>query len=201
MVDNLKIIAEKNNDILKITNNAQVCSHIRFLSVKVQQYITEGTLIEDKVENVVNVYNEATNCLVHNITNQENTVNTILFTQPKPVDQLEVIQEVDKSTKSCDLSLVNAINSNINEISAKDQIAVANGAIEKNSVEHKLPDTFTVAPITINICDTVHTDEVTIKDVCRIKHKMSRPETDVYLKKLKYDSPLGLLKVNNNKYE
>lgn len=199
MVDNLKIIAEKNNDILKITNNAQVCSHIRFLSVKVQQYITEGTLIEDKVENVVNVYNEATNCLVHNITNQENTVD-IPLTQPKSVDCLEVIQEVEKSTKSCDLSLVNAIISNVNEISAKDQIAVANGVIENNYVEHKLPDTFTVVPI-INICDTVHTDEVTMKDVCRIKHKMSRPETDVYLKKLKYDSPLGLLKVNNNKYE
>lgn len=195
MVENLKIIAEKNDDILKTTSNPQVCSHIRFLSAKVQHYITEGTLIEDKMGNVASVDNQASNCSVYDINNQENTVD-IPLTQPKTVECLEVT-----STKSPDLPLVNAIINNINEISAKDQIAVGNGAIENNNVEPKLPETFTVVPITINICNTVKNDEVSINDVCCIKHKMSRPETDVYLKKLKYDSPLGLLKVNNSKYE
>lgn len=182
MVDNLKLIAEKNEDILKATNNPQVSSHIRFLSAKVQQYIAESLLIDEKVE--------AINC------NQEITVDIPLIEQ-KPVDCLEVVQEGDESNETPGLSIVNAIINN--EISAKDQIA--NGAIVNNNIEPKLPETSTVIPITIDVCETVQINEVTLEEVCYSKRKVSRPETDVYLKKLKYDSPLGLLKVNNSKYE
>ena len=190
MVDNLKIIAEKNGDIMKSTSNPQVSSHIRFLSAKVQQYITESSLIEDKVENVVSVDNEVIDC-------SEITVDIPLI-QLKPVECLEVVKEGDKCTESPDLPIENAIVNNIKEISAKDQIA--NGAIVNINVEPNLPEhSPTVVPITIDICETVQTNEVTVVDVCSSKRK--RPETDVYLKKLKYDSPLGLLKVNNSKYE
>lgn len=186
MVDNLKVIAEKNEDILKATNNPQVSSHIRFLSAKVQQYIAESLLIDEKVVEQV----------VVSVDNEVITVDIPLIEQ-KPVECLEVVQEGDESKKTPGLPIVNAIINN--EISAKDQIA--KGAIVNNNVETKLPETSTVVPITIDVCETVQINEVTLEDVCYSKRKVSRPETDVYLKKLKYDSPLGLLKVNNSKYE
>ena len=194
MVDNLKIIAEKNGDILKTTSNPQFSSHIRFLSAKVQQYIAESSFIED----VVCVDNEVNNGPVQEIIMNQEDAGNILLIQPQTVECIEIVQEVIISAESRDLPIVNAIIDNINEISAKDQIVVDNNdAIVNNNVGNSK----SIVSIVNDIAEKLETNNVTLEDVCASKRKITRPETDVYLKKLKYDSPLGLLKVNNSKYE
>ncbi|CAO1358684.1 unnamed protein product [Diamesa serratosioi] len=190
MVENLKIIAEKNGDILKITSNPQVSSHIRFLSAKVKQYIADSSLIDDKIEDVVSVNNEVQDIII----NQEVAVDIPLI-ESETVECIEKVQ----CTESPDLPIeVDAINNNLDEISAKDQIVVANDAIVNNNIEPKLPETSTIVTIAIDNSETLETNKETLEDVCSSKRKITIPETDVYLKKFKYDSPLGLLKINNS---